>query len=157
MLDHVDALRVGVSPLQHPTQRVDLTRLRESFTKAVVKRMMTDVPWGVLLSGTLPCCQHMPYVRATNSTPRGPRTSRLFYFSSSTGYGSVLLLYSTDSRLECCVVVVSCLCCIEKGHLVFFLLLFYCYIIFFNYLFFMIIFYSFLLCWSTKAVLVFDR
>ncbi|CAN0315543.1 unnamed protein product [Ectocarpus sp. 6 AP-2014] len=38
---------------EHPTQRVDLARLRESFTTAVVRRMMTDVPWGVLLSGGL--------------------------------------------------------------------------------------------------------
>lgn len=37
--------------MQHPTKRVDLTRLRESFTRSVVRRMMTDVPWGVLLSG----------------------------------------------------------------------------------------------------------
>ena len=38
---------------QHPTRPVDLARLREAFTKAVVRRMMTDVPWGVLLSGTV--------------------------------------------------------------------------------------------------------
>ncbi|CAN0483166.1 unnamed protein product, partial [Hapterophycus canaliculatus] len=34
-----------------PTRRVDLARLRDAFTRAVVRRMMTDVPWGVLLSG----------------------------------------------------------------------------------------------------------
>lgn len=37
--------------LQHPTKRVDFQKLRESFTRSVVRRMMTDVPWGVLLSG----------------------------------------------------------------------------------------------------------
>lgn len=41
----------GFVCMQHPTKRVDLTRLRESFTRSVVRRMMTDVPWGVLLSG----------------------------------------------------------------------------------------------------------
>ncbi|KAG5181263.1 asparagine synthase [Tribonema minus] len=36
-----------------PTQPCDLTALRNAFTKAVVRRMMSDVPWGVLLSGGL--------------------------------------------------------------------------------------------------------
>eukprot|EP00904_Undaria_pinnatifida_P008512 jgi/Undpi1/4791/HiC_scaffold_19.g08144.m1 len=51
---------------EHPTRPVDLTRLRESFTRSVVRRMMTDVPWGVLLSGGLDsslvasvACRHM--------------------------------------------------------------------------------------------------
>ncbi|CAM9141565.1 unnamed protein product [Ascophyllum nodosum] len=38
---------------EHPTNPADLKRLRESFTRSVVRRMMTDVPWGVLLSGGL--------------------------------------------------------------------------------------------------------
>ena len=33
--------------------RVDLVRLRESLEEACRKRMMADVPWGVLLSGGL--------------------------------------------------------------------------------------------------------
>lgn len=36
---------------QYPKKRVDYEELRKSFTRAVVRRMMTDVPWGVLLSG----------------------------------------------------------------------------------------------------------
>jgi len=36
-----------------PTAPLDLADLRNAFEAAVVKRMMTDVPWGVLLSGGL--------------------------------------------------------------------------------------------------------
>jgi asparagine synthase (glutamine-hydrolysing) len=38
---------------EHPTNPADLADLRNSFTRAVVRRMMSDVPWGVLLSGGL--------------------------------------------------------------------------------------------------------
>ncbi|CAM9600678.1 unnamed protein product [Chrysoparadoxa australica] len=38
---------------EHPTTPVNYQVLREAFTKAVVRRMMSDVPWGVLLSGGL--------------------------------------------------------------------------------------------------------
>jgi len=38
---------------QIPTEKLDLERLRESLERAVVKRLMTDVPYGVLLSGGL--------------------------------------------------------------------------------------------------------
>lgn len=38
---------------QFPKKRADLTEIREAFTRSVVRRMMTDVPWGVLLSGEL--------------------------------------------------------------------------------------------------------
>jgi asparagine synthase (glutamine-hydrolysing) len=36
-----------------PTEKVDLAQIRERLTAAVVKRLMSDVPWGVLLSGGL--------------------------------------------------------------------------------------------------------
>lgn len=36
-----------------PERPVDLNRIREGLEASVVKRMMTDVPWGVLLSGGL--------------------------------------------------------------------------------------------------------
>ena len=36
-----------------PSQPLELVELRQKFEKAVVKRMMSDVPWGVLLSGGL--------------------------------------------------------------------------------------------------------
>jgi len=36
-----------------PERPVDLDRLRQAFEDAVVKRLMSDVPWGVLLSGGL--------------------------------------------------------------------------------------------------------
>ena len=36
-----------------PRQKYDKTILREAFIKAVKRRMMSDVPWGVLLSGGL--------------------------------------------------------------------------------------------------------
>jgi len=36
-----------------PTTKCDMTVLREAFVKAVERRMMSDVPWGVLLSGGL--------------------------------------------------------------------------------------------------------
>lgn len=36
-----------------PTQEYDAEKLRVAFEKSVVRRMMSDVPWGVLLSGGL--------------------------------------------------------------------------------------------------------
>ena len=36
-----------------PTEKVDLAQIRERLTAAVAKRLMGDVPWGVLLSGGL--------------------------------------------------------------------------------------------------------
>jgi len=36
-----------------PTTPYDPVALRNAFEKAVVRRMMSDVPWGVLLSGGL--------------------------------------------------------------------------------------------------------
>merc|ERR1719258_452568 len=36
-----------------PSTPCDFTKLREAFVKAVERRMMSDVPWGVLLSGGL--------------------------------------------------------------------------------------------------------
>ena len=36
-----------------PEARADLSHIRQAFEKAVVRRMMSDVPWGVLLSGGL--------------------------------------------------------------------------------------------------------
>eukprot|EP00640_Fibrocapsa_japonica_P000475 CAMPEP_0113935160 /NCGR_PEP_ID=MMETSP1339-20121228/2373_1 /TAXON_ID=94617 /ORGANISM="Fibrocapsa japonica" /LENGTH=555 /DNA_ID=CAMNT_0000937217 /DNA_START=71 /DNA_END=1738 /DNA_ORIENTATION=- /assembly_acc=CAM_ASM_000762 len=36
-----------------PTLELDLAKLREAFETAVIRRMMSDVPWGVLLSGGL--------------------------------------------------------------------------------------------------------
>mmetsp|Transcript_10269 Transcript_10269/g.20139 ORF Transcript_10269/g.20139 Transcript_10269/m.20139 type:complete len:597 (+) Transcript_10269:128-1918(+) len=36
-----------------PTEELILTQLRNRFEKAVVKRLMSDTPWGVLLSGGL--------------------------------------------------------------------------------------------------------
>uniref|UniRef100_A0A7S2WH44 asparagine synthase (glutamine-hydrolyzing) n=1 Tax=Mucochytrium quahogii TaxID=96639 RepID=A0A7S2WH44_9STRA len=36
-----------------PSQPLELVQLRQKFEQAVVKRMMSDVPWGVLLSGGL--------------------------------------------------------------------------------------------------------
>jgi asparagine synthase (glutamine-hydrolysing) len=38
---------------QIPTEKLDLVLLRETLERAVVKRLMTDVPYGVLLSGGL--------------------------------------------------------------------------------------------------------
>lgn len=36
-----------------PTKTVDLGEIRRLLTMAVVRRLMSDVPWGVLLSGGL--------------------------------------------------------------------------------------------------------
>ena len=36
-----------------PTRTVDLGEIRRLLTMAVVRRLMSDVPWGVLLSGGL--------------------------------------------------------------------------------------------------------
>ena len=36
-----------------PSGKLDFAEMRAQFEKAVVKRMMSDVPWGVLLSGGL--------------------------------------------------------------------------------------------------------
>jgi len=36
-----------------PTMKYDAVKLREAFEHAVIRRMMSDVPWGVLLSGGL--------------------------------------------------------------------------------------------------------
>jgi len=36
-----------------PSTPCDLLKLRDAFTKSVIRRMMSDVPWGVLLSGGL--------------------------------------------------------------------------------------------------------
>lgn len=41
------------NPDFQPTRAFDAQRLRESFERAVHRRMMSDVPWGVLLSGGL--------------------------------------------------------------------------------------------------------
>ena len=41
------------SPEYLSTRPLDLVKVREGFVKAVQKRMMSDVPWGVLLSGGL--------------------------------------------------------------------------------------------------------
>ena len=43
-------MKPGLPP---PTQKLELDVLRHAFEKAVVRRMMSDVPWGVLLSGGL--------------------------------------------------------------------------------------------------------
>lgn len=53
---------------QHPRERVDYAKLRESFTRAVVRRMMTDVPWGVLLSGEV---QGLSCITAAQARARG--------------------------------------------------------------------------------------
>mmetsp|Transcript_8809 Transcript_8809/g.15504 ORF Transcript_8809/g.15504 Transcript_8809/m.15504 type:complete len:589 (-) Transcript_8809:63-1829(-) len=42
-----------LDPNTIPTQPLELVTLRKKFEAAVVKRMMSDVPWGVLLSGGL--------------------------------------------------------------------------------------------------------
>ncbi len=44
---------VWLNPEHVPTKKADLALLRNSFENAVRKRMMTDVPYGVLLSGGL--------------------------------------------------------------------------------------------------------
>lgn len=36
-----------------PSKPLVLSELKDQFEKAVVRRMMSDVPWGVLLSGGL--------------------------------------------------------------------------------------------------------
>jgi asparagine synthase (glutamine-hydrolysing) len=44
---------VWLDPTHLPTAKADLALLRTTFENAVRKRMMTDVPYGVLLSGGL--------------------------------------------------------------------------------------------------------
>lgn len=62
----------GLTP---PTQKYQPDLLRIAFEKAVVKRMMSDVPWGVLLSGGLDsslvasiCARHIK--RRSSSFPK---------------------------------------------------------------------------------------
>ncbi|XRB00751.1 asparagine synthase [Pycnococcus provasolii] len=75
------------TPEVFPKEALDLTRLRESFERAVVKRLMTDVPFGVLLSGGLDsslvasvACRHMDSVFGSGSEIGGFRTDRLHSF-----------------------------------------------------------------------------
>uniref|UniRef100_A0A7S3LLR2 asparagine synthase (glutamine-hydrolyzing) n=1 Tax=Aplanochytrium stocchinoi TaxID=215587 RepID=A0A7S3LLR2_9STRA len=42
-----------IDPNTIPSQPLELVELRQKFEGAVIKRMMSDVPWGVLLSGGL--------------------------------------------------------------------------------------------------------
>jgi len=44
---------VWYNPELKPTNKLILSQLRDSFEKAVVKRLMSDTPWGCLLSGGL--------------------------------------------------------------------------------------------------------
>jgi len=44
---------IWYNPDYLPEVPADLKKIREGFEKAVVRRMMSDVPWGVLLSGGL--------------------------------------------------------------------------------------------------------
>lgn len=44
---------VWYDPTYLPTERVELLNIRNTFEMAVKRRMMSDVPWGVLLSGGL--------------------------------------------------------------------------------------------------------
>lgn len=44
---------VWYNPGYLPTEKVELLNVRNSFEMAVKRRMMSDVPWGVLLSGGL--------------------------------------------------------------------------------------------------------
>jgi len=46
-------LGFDASPQRFPTTPLDLAKLRTSFEKSVIKRLMSDVPFGVLLSGGL--------------------------------------------------------------------------------------------------------
>lgn len=44
---------IWYNPEYLPTERVELLAIRSAFETAVKRRMMSDVPWGVLLSGGL--------------------------------------------------------------------------------------------------------
>lgn len=61
--------------IKMPTESYDAERLRNAFEKAVIRRMMSDVPWGVLLSGGLDsslvaaiCARHIG--RRTTAFPK---------------------------------------------------------------------------------------
>lgn len=65
-------LKPGLPP---PTEEYDADRLRTAFERSVVRRMMSDVPWGVLLSGGLDsslvasiCARHIS--RRSTSFPK---------------------------------------------------------------------------------------
>ena len=74
-------------PEVFPNQKLDLVRLRESFERAVIKRLMSDVPFGVLLSGGLDsslvasvAARHMDAVHGSRDDISGFRTDRLHSF-----------------------------------------------------------------------------
>mmetsp|Transcript_2501 Transcript_2501/g.3524 ORF Transcript_2501/g.3524 Transcript_2501/m.3524 type:complete len:601 (-) Transcript_2501:455-2257(-) len=66
--------------LKPPTKKFKADHLRQAFEKAVIRRMMSDVPWGVLLSGGLDSSL-VASICARNIARRNPQFPKLHSFT----------------------------------------------------------------------------